>query len=169
MVNLRIDEVRLGPAGRTARREVVEHRGAVAVVPLTPGGRVVLVRQYRYAAGEELLEIPAGTLEPGEDPEACALRELAEETGYRATALELLASLFTSPGFCSECIHVYLARLGGEESGAPRPDADEQLEALTLPLTEAVGLALSGRLRDAKTVAGLLLAEGRLLAKASRR
>lgn len=161
IVRLRVDEVRLVPAGRLARREVVEHPGAVAIVPVTPDGHVLLVRQYRYAAGEELLEIPAGTLEPGEDPTDCAVRELAEETGHRATRVELLTSVFMSPGFCNELIHIYLARLEGMAGGPRDPDEDEQLEVVRLPLARALDLARSGQLRDAKSVVGLCLAAAR--------
>lgn len=161
-MNLRVDEVRLAPDGRPARREVVEHPGAVAVVPLTPDCQVVMVRQYRYAVGEELLEIPAGTMQAGEEPEACARRELGEETGGRARSLELLGTIFTSPGFCSEVMHIFLARLEDGPGGQPQPDEDERLEPVTLPLGEVVELARAGRLRDAKTVAGLLLAAARV-------
>ncbi|MEW6031318.1 MAG: NUDIX hydrolase [Bacillota bacterium] len=172
LVGLRVDEVRVLPEGRAASREIVEHPGAVAVVPVTTEGEVVLVRQYRYAAGEELLEIPAGTLEPGEEPAACAVRELREETGRSAAALEPLGSLFSSPGFCDEVIHLFLARLEdpGDEASANgergaynyATDEDERLEVVVLSLERAVGLARDGRLRDAKTVAGLCLAALRL-------
>ncbi len=162
VVKLRVDDVRLEPEGRMARREVVEHPGAVALVSLTADGRVVLVRQYRYAAGRELLEIPAGTIEPGEDPETCARRELEEETGRRARSLEHLASLYSSPGFCSEQIHIYLARLEDGPGGNPRPDDDERLTLELLPLEEALALATGGRLADAKSVAGLALAAARI-------
>ena len=98
IVSLRIDDVRF-PDGRETRREVVEHRSAVAIVPLLPDNRVLLVRQWRHPVGEELVEIPAGLLEPGEQPIECAQRELAEETGYNAGRLEPLASFYSSPGF----------------------------------------------------------------------
>ncbi|HCJ09823.1 MAG TPA: ADP-ribose pyrophosphatase [Clostridiales bacterium] len=161
LIGVRVDEVRLVPDGRTARREVVDHPGAVAVVPLTPGGEVILVRQYRYAVGEALLELPAGTLEPGEDPAACAARELLEETGRRPARLELLASVFSSPGFLSEVVHIYLAELEDEEAGVgPQPEEDERVEVVALPFAAAAAMAREGRLRDAKTVAGLLLAAG---------
>lgn len=162
VVRLRVDRVRLEPGGRLARREVVEHPGAVALVPLTADGQVVLVRQYRYAAGRELLEIPAGTLEPGEDPETCARRELEEETGRRARSLEHLASVFTSPGFCSEQIHIYLARLEDKPGGEPHPDEDERLLIESMPLEEALAWALGGRLTDAKSIVGLAMAAARV-------
>lgn len=161
IVTLRVDEVRLLPDRRVARREVVDHPGAVAVVPLTAAGEVVLVRQYRYAAGEALLEIPAGALERGENPYRCAERELLEETGRRAAALERLAAVFPSPGFCSELIHLYLARLEDGPADPQSPDEDENLEIVTIPLARALAMARAGRLRDAKTVAGLFLAAAR--------
>ncbi|RMH08015.1 MAG: NUDIX hydrolase, partial [Armatimonadetes bacterium] len=108
VVTLRIDTVRL-PSGRTARREIVEHRGAVAIVPLLNPETVLLIRQYRQAVGEALLEIPAGTLEPDEPPDRCARRELEEETGYAARQLRKLFSQYLAPGYSQEVLHVYLA------------------------------------------------------------
>ncbi len=168
VVRLRVDAVRLEPDGVPARREVIDHPGAVALVPVTRDRRVLLVRQYRYAAGQELLEIPAGTLEAGEEPETCARRELAEETGSKAATLELLASLFTSPGFCSERIHLFLARLEDGPGGDLDPDEDERLELVAMPFAEALAEALAGRIHDAKSVAGLTLAAARLGLDASR-
>lgn len=165
ILRVRDDEVRLDPGGRLAKREVVEHPGAAAIVPLWPDGRVLLVRQYRYAAGQALLELPAGTLRPGEDPAACARRELAEETGAVALSLDLLASVFASPGFCTERIHIYLARLPAGDVGETHPDADERVETVALPLAEALAMAADGRLQDAKTVTGLFLARARLDAR----
>jgi len=162
ILRVRDDEVRLVPGGRLTRREVVEHPGAVAIVAVGPDQSVVLVRQYRYAAGQALLEIPAGTLRPGEDPAACAERELAEETGAQVLSLEPLATLFVSPGFCTERVHLYLARLGQVAAGDPHPDEDERLEVVVLPLAEALAMVRDGRLPDAKSAAGLLLARDRL-------
>lgn len=162
ILKVRVDEVLLQPGGHSARREVVEHPGAVAIVPLTEDGRVLLVRQYRYAAGVELLEIPAGTLEPGEDLATCARRELSEETGGRALVLELLATVFTSPGFCDERIHIYLARLDPEAVGGQHPDEDERLHVEAVPLAKALDMALAGRIQDAKSVVGLTLAAARV-------
>lgn len=151
----------VGPEARPSRREVVEHGGAVALVPVTPDGSVVMVRQFRYAAGVELLEVPAGTLEPGETPEACARRELGEETGYSARQLLPLGWFYTSPGFCSEVIHLYLA-LVHPTALAPCPDQEEDLVVQLVPLTEAVAMAADGRLLDAKSIAGILMAAARL-------
>ncbi len=158
VVGLRVDRVRL-PDGRETEREVVEHRGAAAVVPLTEEGEVLLVRQFRYAVGEPLLEIPAGTLEPGEAPLACAVRELAEEVGAQATHWDPLAVLYPSPGVLTEAMHLFLAT--GLAAVPARAAADEDLAVERLPLREALARVERGEIRDAKSVAGLLLAARR--------
>lgn len=156
VVSLRVDRVVL-PDGREARREVVEHPGAVAVVPLLPDGRVVLVRQYRHAVGRALLEIPAGTLdEPGESLEDAALRELAEETGYRAARLTKLAAFYTAPGFCTEELTVFLAT--GLTHGAQSLMDDETIAVETVALDEVPALVARGEVADAKSIVGLLTA-----------
>lgn len=127
------------PSGLRQDLAIVRHPGAVGVVALQPDGQVLLVRQYRHAVGKELLEIPAGRLEHGEDPRRAALRELEEETGYRARALEPLGSFYPAPGFCSEELHLFLARdleWAGPERAAH--DADEELATVQLPLREAL-------------------------------
>jgi len=144
------------PNGRTAKREIVGTPGAVAIVPLTDDGQVRLVRQYRAGVQEFLLEIPAGTLEPGEHPDEAAPRELAEETGDRANAWRLLTSIYTTPGICDEVIHIYLAT--GLSDGQNHLDDDEFIDVVTIPLAEAVERVHSGDIRDAKTIIGLLLA-----------
>lgn len=154
VVNLRVDEVEL-PGGRRSTREVVEHRGAVAIVPLLPDGRVLMVRQFRLPAGRELLEIPAGTLDPGEEPAACAARELREETGYAAARLTPLFRSFLAPGYSSELLHTYAAE-DLYPNGA-NADDDEQLELVELPLPEALKLISTGEVCDAKTICGLLM------------
>jgi ADP-ribose pyrophosphatase len=153
LLSVRVDEVAL-PDGRRARREIVEHAPAIAAVPLMADGRVILVRQWRQPAREVLLEIPAGVMDPGETPEACAARELAEEIGYRPGKLERLFSLLLAPGYSEEIIHIFLA-----EDLVPaqaQADEDENLQTVTMPLAEAVARCRAGELRDAKTVAGLL-------------
>lgn len=159
IVNVREDSVSL-PDGREARREVVEHPGGVAVVALTGDGRVVAVRQYRYPMGEISLEIPAGKLEPGEEPAACGRRELLEETGYVSGRFESLGVIYPSPGYCAEKLYLFLATELAQ-MGA-RPDEDEWLEVAHVPFSEMVGGILSNEVRDAKTIAGVLIAERRL-------
>ncbi len=154
LIRLRVDEVAL-PNGRRTVREVVEARGAVGIVALDDEGCVILVRQYRRPAGRELWEIPAGTLEPGEDPAACARRELAEETGFTAQEVRPLAGFYTSPGFCDEWMHLFLAR--GLSEGPQAQEDDESIRVARVPLADALAMIRSGEICDAKTVAGLLL------------
>lgn len=156
VVDLEVDEVELED-GTRAVREAVRHHGAVVLVPLTSDGRVLLVRQYRYVPGEVLLELPAGSLEPGEDPAACASRELVEETGRRPGRLRPLAAFYSAPGFCDEMVHCFLASDLEPVEGVSG-DADERIEVVALRFEEAVAMARRGALRDAKTVAGILLA-----------
>lgn len=159
IMNLRVDEVRL-PTGATARREVVEHRGAVALVAVLPGPSVILVRQWRHAIGGELLEIPAGTLDEGEDPLDCARRELAEETGHAAEKTEPVASFWSAPGFLTEHMHVFLAT--GLTAAAGETDEDEIIRTHVVPWDEAVAMCLDGHIQDAKTIAGILACRGRV-------
>ena len=140
-------------------REVVHHPGACAVVAVTPGGEVLLVRQFREPVRQTLLEIPAGIFDvQGEGAMDCAVRELLEETGHRAETLEPLATLLTSPGFADERIEVFLARASEDPVAGT---AEPGLEVVRLPLEEAVKAIASGAITDAKTVAGLLLARDR--------
>lgn len=149
------------PGGGRAEREVVRHPGASAVLPVFPAGgdgrsepAVLLVEQYRYAAGRSLLEIPAGTLEPGEDACDCARRELREETGLRGGELRSLGALYTSPGFTDEVVHLFVAT--DAERGEPSPEAGETLRCRELALSEALERAERGEIADAKTVCALL-------------
>ena len=153
IVNLRVDEARL-PDGGTAAREVVEHPGGVCVAALTDDGELLFVRQFRYPYGEELDELPAGKMTPGEDPLECGKRELAEETGARAAHYRSIGRLYPSPGYCGEVIHMYLAT--GLTFGETHPDEDEFLEAKRVPLQEAAARVLDNTLTDAKTQAAVL-------------
>lgn len=149
------------PNGREALREVVRHKGAAAVVPVDADGYVTLVRQHRVVVDTLTLEIPAGKLDHvGEDPLACAKRELSEETGLLAQHWELLCPMITTPGFCTERIGLYLAT--GLTPGPTHPDADEFVRTVRMPLAEAVARAARGELPDGKTSLGLLLAWARL-------
>lgn len=156
---IRVERWRVSlPNGETAYREVVRHNGAVAVVPVDAAGHVTLVRQHRVAIGRFTWEIPAGKLEsPEEDPLSAAQRELEEETGLRAETWRKLTCIDTTPGFCTERITLYLAT--GLSQHAAHPDADEFLNLTRMPLEEAAGLCMTGELRDAKTIAGLLMAQ----------
>jgi len=155
IVSLRADDVEL-PDGRTARREIVEHADVVAVVPMAADGRLVLVRQYRLAARSELLEVPAGGVDEGEEAEAAAQRELQEETGYRAGRLQRLTGFFVSPGYCTEFIHVFLAEDLRESALSGDEDEDIELEHVTF--AEALRLIETGEIRDGKSIIGILLA-----------
>ncbi|HKE62151.1 MAG TPA: NUDIX hydrolase [Nitrospira sp.] len=152
VVTLNIDTVTL-PNGVTIDLEVVRHPGAAAVVPLKDNRTVVLIKQFRHAAGGFIYEIPAGKLHPGEDPKNCAARELEEEIGYQAGKLELLSSIFTAPGFTDEVIHIYKATELAK--GRQNLDRDEVLEIVEVSLQEAIDMIRVGRIRDAKTMVGL--------------
>ena len=153
-------QVRL-PNGETALREVACHPGASAVVALDADGSIIMVRQHRIAVGRVTLEIPAGKLDgPEEDPFVCAQRELAEETGYAADRWEKLTCLETTPGFCNERIHIYLAT--GLSRGDTHPDEDEFVATVRLPLAEAVSRVMSGEFRDGKTALAIMMAAHRL-------
>lgn len=158
IIHVRRDRVRL-PDGLESSREIVEHRGAVCILPAL-GSSALLVRQYRLAAGCVLMEAPAGTLEPGEDIEKCAFRELEEETGHRAGRMLKLGAFYAAPGYSSEKIHAFLALdLTPVESHA---DEDERLELVSLPLDQLEKSILAGEVEDAKTIATVWLALSRL-------
>lgn len=154
LLSLRVDKVEIG-SGVVSTREIVVHRGAVAILPILPSGEVLLVRQFRLPAGKVLLEIPAGTLSPGEEPLECAKRELKEETGYSAGKWSKLTSLFLAPGYSTEYIHLYLAE---ELSyGDVEPDEDEIIDLVPMPFAKALEMVRKGEIEDAKTVCALLL------------
>lgn len=155
VVNLRLDTVET-PDGHRYRREVVEHGEVVAIVALDADGNVLLVRQYRGPVGEVTLEIPAGGIDPGESAEEAVQRELQEETGQRAGTVQRLCGFYASPGYCSEFIHLYLAK---ELSASRlRADLDEAIQVVRLPLPAALRLIDSGEIHDGKSIIGLLLA-----------
>jgi len=162
ILNLRVDRVAL-PDGRAVIREVVEFHGGVAIVALDDAQRVLLVRQYRYAVGRHLLELPAGNLEPGEQPEECAVRELEEETGYCAARIEPLCRFYSAPGGTDEIMHVFLAT--GLRPGRPRPEDDERIEVISVGLGEALAMIASGEICDAKSIIGLLMVHDHYIGK----
>ncbi|SIQ32377.1 ADP-ribose pyrophosphatase [Paenibacillus macquariensis] len=148
IISLQVDTVRL-PDGKTATREVVRHPGAVAVLALRDG-KMLVVDQFRQPMGRCEIEIPAGKLEPGEDPYAAAVRELEEETGYRCGEIKLLQSFYTSPGFADELIHLYVTE--DLVIGEMAPDEDEFLEVSEITLEEAYRYIQETRISDAKTI-----------------
>lgn len=151
-VRLRVDTVQL-PSGRQTTREVVEHSDCVAIVAIDASDNLLLVNQFRQAVDKDLLEIPAGGIEPDEDPVAAVRRELSEETGYQPRKVERLGGFYSSPGYCTEYLHLYLAtdlapnRLYAEDT--------ESIALVRVPLAEIPGLITSGRICDAKSIAGL--------------
>ena len=163
VIDLLVDRVEY-PSGRAGVREIARHPGGAVTVPVLDDGRVLLVTQLRYPIGARITELPAGKLSPGEEPAAAARRELEEETGYGASSLEHLATVYTTPGFCDEELHIYLARgLSPLPGGARREEGELTMTVESLPLGEAVARAVSGEFRDAKTIIGLLLAEKKLM------
>ncbi len=152
VVVLNVDRVTL-PNGATVDLEVIRHPGAAAIVPMKDDKTVILIRQFRHAAGGFIYEIPAGKLNPGEDPRDCAARELEEEIGYRASSFELLTSIFTAPGFADEVIHIYKGT--GLTKGRQKLDHDEVLNVVELPIEKAIAQIQDGTIRDGKTIVGL--------------
>lgn len=153
IVDVDLDKAVL-PNGRIATREVVVHPGGVAVLPLNDDGTVTVVRQYRYPFSQVLTEIPAGKLDPGEEPRAGALRELKEEIGAQVGELIDLGAIYPSPGFCQEVLYLYLAR--DLTYGDCCPDEDEFLEVARVPFDSLAEQVMSGGIRDGKTVAAVL-------------
>ena len=157
--NVRVDQVQY-PDGIVHRVDVVEHHGAVALVPIDVDGGVWFVRQYRHPVGKMLLEIPAGTLEQGEKPQDCAIRECREELGLAPDEIIPLGSVYLAPGYSTEILHIFLAR--GLRSSPLPPDADEVLEPLKISWQVVQHMIQDGEIRDAKTLAGILLAQSHL-------
>ena len=158
VLSLDVDEVG-EPGGVTGTREVVRQTGSVAALPVLDDGRIVLVRQYRYAVSAFVWELPAGRRDPSESPEAGARRELEEEVGLRAASLEPISTFWTTPGFCDEVMHLF--RATGLERIPPRPEADERIEPGTFTLDEAMAMVARGEIREGKTLVALLLEAAR--------
>lgn len=159
VVNLRVDTVTLG-GEETYEREIILHHGAVALVPLDESGNVILVRQYRAGAEHELLELPAGGLEAGEECETCARRELQEETGFYPETLEEMGRFWVAASYTTEAITIYLAR--GLRPSRLHADPDERITIVQMPFAEALQAALSNQIEDGKTIIGLIWAAHRL-------
>jgi len=156
LFNVRVDQVQY-PDGLIHRVDMVMHHGAVALVPIDADGGVWFVRQYRHPAGRTLIEIPAGTLELGEKPQDCAIRECREELGLAPDEIIPLGSVYLAPGYSTEILHIFLAR--GLQSSPLPPDEDEVLEPVKISWREVQNMIQEGEIRDAKTLAGILLAQ----------
>jgi ADP-ribose pyrophosphatase len=150
---IRRDEV-IEPSGVHALREVITHPGSVVVLPVLPDGRILLIRQYRHATRQYLWELVAGRIDAGENPRKAAARELIEETGYRAKRFSLLLDVFPTPGFLEERMHIFLAE--GMTAGEAQPEDDEKITSKTYSKKELEQMMRRGKLRDAKSIAGLL-------------
>jgi len=148
------------PDGRETKFEIIEHGGSVVIIPVDENGNVLLVRQYRHATGGDLLELPAGTLDDAEDPEVCAAREIREETGKAAEKLTKLGEFYLAPGYSTEFMIVYLAT--GLSEDPLDADDDEFLSVESIPITEALKMAESGEIPDAKSLAALFMAKSSL-------
>ena len=155
ILSLRVDTIQIGDR-ESAEREIVEHPGSIVVVPVNSRGAVLLVEQWRHPAKQVLLEAPAGTLDPGEDPAETVQRELREETGHRAAKIRKIGEFWIAPGWCDEYMYAYLAT-GLTHDPLPQ-DVDEDLQVVETPLEDVPGLLNSGRISDAKSIAALLLA-----------
>ena len=162
ILNLRRDKVTVKD-GRTAYRENVEHKGAVALVPVTADNKVVMVRQYRKACEKVLLEIPAGKLDPGEEPLECAVRELREETGYTAEKIQRISEFYVACGYSGEKISIYLCT--GLTAGSTDFDEDEALDIVEISFEELYAMCINDELEDSKTIAGILIAKEKLAQK----
>lgn len=144
------------PNGLETKLDIIEHGGSVVIVPVDEKGNLIFVRQYRHAAGTDLLELPAGTLEKDEDPAVCAAREIREETGFAADKIEKIGNFYLAPGYSTEFMHVYLAQ--GLRHDPLEADADEFLSVESIPLAKAIQMAEGGEIPDSKSLAALLLA-----------
>lgn len=152
-ISFRIDTVQL-PSGRKTTREIVEHNACVAIIPIKDDGKLVMVRQFRHATGKELLEIPAGGIEKGEDPISCVRRELQEEIGFYPEVVRPLGGFYSAPGFCTEYLYLFTAK--GLKPSRLIAEDTEEIQVVEKDLSEVPSLIASGAICDAKTIAGLL-------------
>ena len=161
--DLVVDQIEY-PSGNRSVREVAEHPGGAVIVPMLDAKTVLMIRQYRYPVKDYLYELPAGKLDRGEEPAACAARELEEETGYSAGRLTFLTAIYTTPGFCTEKLHIFLARDLGKLPGGQRLEEGEDLTLEELPLADALAMIDRWEIVDGKTICGIMAAD-RLLAR----
>lgn len=160
IISLRVDQIHT-ESGYHGIREIVEHPGAVAIVPIDDRQRIILVRQYRAAVGQITIEVPAGTLGKGEDPLVCAHRELKEETGYQAAKIDRIGGVYTAPGISTEFITLYMAT--GLTAGESGTEEDESIDLLRVSLPQALEMIHAGSINDAKSVSALLLVKELIL------
>lgn len=158
IISLRVDDVEL-PDGKLAKRELIKHPGAVATIPITADGKLILVKQFRKALNRTLIEIPAGRIEIDEDPKHTAIRELEEETGFGTNKVTYIQSFATSPGFADEIIHLYLAEELYKIENPADGDEDEFIELIEVSIEEAEQLVVSGEIYDAKTAFAVIYAK----------
>lgn len=157
IVDLTVDLLQY-PSGNQTIREIIEHPGGAVVLCLFEDSQLLLVKQYRHPFGKEVIELPAGKLDAGEDPLICAHRELREETGYAARRWEKLTSIYTTPGFCNEILHIFLAQeLYAHELGQALEEGEASIQLLKLPIREAVAMIDRGEIVDGKTIVGILM------------
>ncbi len=154
--DIKLDEIEYDSSGNNGRREVVLHPGGAVVLPVTDAGKIIFVRQFRYPFQEWVLELPAGKLDPGEDPQTCATRELTEETGYTAGKITKLGHIYTTPGFCNEILHIYLAENLTPGKHA-REEGEEGMQIIELTIDEVKNKINSGELVDAKSISGVMM------------
>lgn len=154
--DVRVDEIEYNETGNKSFRQVAVHPGGAVVVPVKDDGKIILITQYRYPQNEIVLELPAGKLEKGEDPMLCAKRELTEETGYTATDISKLGKIFTTPGFCSEVLYIFLAE-GLTPGNHAREEGEEDIQLVELTLEEIEKKIKSGEIVDGKTISGIYM------------
>ena len=160
IINVRVDKVEM-PNGALATCEIVEHPGGVGVVALTDDNEIILVRQFRKPLDKEIYEIPAGKIDPGEGHRECGIRELQEETGFKAGVFEYLGFMYASPGFTDEVVHVYFAT--ELYAGDAKPDEDEYLDVEKIPFERATQMVMNNEINDAKSVFGILKCRERII------
>jgi len=158
ILTLKVDDVRT-PSGRLVEREMIEHQGAVGIIAINERGEMIFVRQYRHPTGRVLLEIPAGKIDPGEAPEDCAARELAEETGKAPGKITLAAKFYTSPGYSNEMFYLYIAEDLIDAYAVPDEEEEEEIEGIeTISIDRAMEMIQNGQIEDGKTITAIVLA-----------